>query len=451
MNDEECRRTSRDSAYAGWRLHGSWEPLQVVRAEGVRFWDDGGKEYLDFASQLVAMNLGYGNRAVIRAMGLQAEELPYLNPAMTSRIRGEVSARLPEVLPAGLTRYFFSTSGTEANEAATRIARLATGRHHILARTRSYHGSTAASIAVSGDPRRDATPASAQVGAALFAPDCYCYRCPFGLTYPSCKVRCASDVEGILQRDGDVAAMIVEPIVGTNGVIVPVPEYLPMIRAITRQHGVMLIADEVMTGWGRTGAWFAVDHWRVVPDILTTAKGLTGAYAPLALTATTEEVSQRLEGRYLPLGHTYEAHPMGLAAAAAAIDEYRRLDLIEKSRRDGEYLLGRLRAIQSRHPSVGEVRGLGLFAAIELVSDRTGRIPFNTGSDLTNGRTLLVDSVRGALLRDGVYVLGWISHLLLAPPLTISRNDLDRGLDAIDRALGIADAEVRKAKPAAEG
>lgn len=442
MNDDESRRVARDSAYAGWQVHGSWDPIQVVRAEGVRFWDDAGKEYLDFASQQVAMNLGFGNGAVLRAMARQSGELPYVNPAMTSRVRGEVSDLLRQVLPPGLTRFFFSTSGTEANEAATRIARLATGRHHILARTRSYHGSTAASIAISGDPRREATPASARVGGGDFAPDCYCYRCPFDLTYPSCKLRCASEVDAMLERDGDVAAMIVEPVVGTNGVLVPVPEYLPMVREITQRHGVLLIADEVMTGWGRTGAWFAVDHWKVVPDILTTAKGLTGAYAPLALTATTEEVSRRLEGRFLPLGHTYEAYPVGLAAAGAALREYRRLDLIEKSRRDGVHLLERLHDMQSHHPSVGEVRGLGLFAAIELVSDRTRRIPFNTGSDLTSGHPLAVDAVRAELLREGVYALGWVSHLLIAPPLTISKEDLDRGLDAIDRALKITDRDA---------
>ncbi|MGI0053528.1 MAG: aspartate aminotransferase family protein, partial [Thermoplasmata archaeon] len=352
-----------------------------------------------------------------------------------------------EVLPRGLTRFFFSTSGTEANEAATRIARLATGRTEILARQRSYHGATAGSIAVSGDPRREATPSSARLSGTVFAPDCYCYRCPFGLTYPDCEVRCASEVEVILQAHPEVAAMIVEPVVGTNGVIVPVPEYLPMIREITRRRGVLLIADEVMTGWGRTGAWFAVDHWKVLPDLLTTAKGLTGAYAPLALTATTEAVSDALRGRYLPLGHTYEAHPIGLAAASAAIDEYRRQELIGRSRLEGDYLLARLRGIGSRHPSVGEVRGLGLFAAVELVRDPARRTPFNVGSDLLAGRPMLIDDVLAALRREGVYALGWISHLMVAPPLTIPREELDRGLAAIDRALGVSDDQVRGAAP----
>ncbi len=442
VSRERLRQLARESNYSGWRMHGSWDPILIVRAERVRFWDQSGTEFLDLASQLVSSNLGHSNQAVLAALRSQAESVAFVNPSFTTAIRGEVSEKLLEVLPEGLEHFFFSTSGTEANEAATRIARLATGREHILARTRSYHGATAASIALSGDPRRLATPPSSTVPGTLFAPDCYCYRCPFGLTYPSCDVRCARDVDTILEKDGNTAAMIVEPVVGTNGVIPPVPEYMPMIREITRRHGVLLVADEVMTGWGRTGAWFGIDHWKVVPDILTTAKGLTGAYAPLALTATSTAVSERLRSHFLPLGHTYEAHPLGLAAAGAAIDEYRRQGLIEKSRIDGLYLLDRLREMKSRHPSVGEVRGLGLFAGIELVKDASQRTPFNDASDFTAGSPLVVDEVLRALRQEGVYALGWISHLIVAPPLIISRSDLDTGLRALDRALCIADEHV---------
>jgi len=353
-----------------------------------------------------------------------------------------VSRALLGVLPKGLDRFFFSTSGTEANEAALKIARVATGRPKIVARHRSYHGATAGSISVTGDPRRRPVEGLHTVPGTVFAPDCYCYRCPFGLTYPSCGVACAEYVDGILEREGNVAAMIVEPVVGTNGVLVPVPEYLPRLREITRRHDVLLIADEVMTGWGRVGAWFGVDRWGVVPDLLTTAKGITGAYAPLGLTATTAALHDTFRDRYFPHGHTYEAHPLTLAPAVAAIGEYRRLDLLEKSRRDGEYLLDRLREIQARHPSVGDVRGLGLFAAVELVRDRATRAPFNDEADKLAGRTLVADRVAAAMLRDGVYCVSWISHLVIAPPLIVTRAELDRGLDALDRALAVADAEV---------
>jgi taurine--2-oxoglutarate transaminase len=442
MDPEEARRVVRGSNYVTWRRQSGWDPLLITRAEGVRFWDHTGREYLDFASQLIATNLGHGNRAVIQAIVDQAERLPYAAPSFATEARAAASAALDGVLPAGLRRYFFSTSGTEANEAALKIARVVTGRPKVVARPRSYHGATAASISVTGDPRREPVDGLATVPGTLFAPDCYCYRCPLGLTYPSCDVACAEEVDTLLDRTPDVAAMIVEPVVGTNGVLVPVPEYLPRLRAITRRHGVLLIADEVMSGWGRTGAWFAVDHYGVVPDLLTTAKGITGAYAPLGLTATTPALHDAFADRYFPHGHTYEAHPLTLAPAVAAIAEYRRLGLVDRSRTEGRYLLARLREIAEHHPCVGDVRGIGLFAAVELVRDRATKEPFNTGADKLAGRPLVVDAVAAAMQARGVYAFGWISHLLVAPPLIIDRADLDRGLAVLDVALGVADAQV---------
>ena len=442
MDPEEIRRKVRGTNYVTWRRQGGWEPMVVTRAEGSTFWDSNGRAYLDLASQLIATNLGHGNAAVIAAIVDQARTLPYAAPGFATEARARLSESLDEVLPRGLRRYFFTTSGTEANEAALKIARVATGRPKVISRRRSYHGSTAASIAVTGDLRRTAVEHVQTVPGTVFAPDCYCYRCPLKLTYPDCGVACADYVDDQIRQEGNVAAMIVEPVVGTNGVIVPVPEYLPKIREITRKHGVLLIADEVMSGWGRTGSWFAVDHYGVVPDLLTTAKGITGAYMPLGLTATTEPVYATFTDRYFPHGHTYEAHPMTLAPAVAAIAEYRRLALIERSRREGVYLLERLREIAGRHPSVGEVRGLGLFAAVELVRNRTTKEPFNTPEDKLAGRPLVVDEVARAMLAEGVYVFGWVSHLLVAPPLIVTREELDRGLAVLDRALAVADARV---------
>ncbi|MGA7862066.1 MAG: aminotransferase class III-fold pyridoxal phosphate-dependent enzyme [Thermoplasmata archaeon] len=442
MDPDEARRIVRETNYVTWRRQGGWDPLLVTRAEGSRFWDSSGKEYLDLSSQLMATNLGHGNERVIAAIADQARRLAYAGPGFATEARAQLSQSLGEVLPAGLRRYFFSTSGTEANEAALKIARAATGRQKVLARYRSYHGATAASISVTGDPRRKAIEPLQKVPGTVFAPDCYCYRCPFGLTYPDCEVACAEYVDYQLDHEGDVAAMILEPVVGTNGVLVPVPEYLPRIREITRKHGVLLIADEVMSGWGRVGEWFAVDHWKVVPDILTTAKGITGAYVPLGLTATTAAVHDVFQDRYFPHGHTYEAHPLTLGPAVAAIEEYRRLGLLEKSRHDGLYLLQRLREIQERHPSVGEVRGMGLFAAVELVRDRKNRTPFNTEEDKLAGKPLVADQVAAAMLKDGVFCVSWVSHLIVAPPLIITRAELDHGLDVLDRALAVADAKV---------
>ena len=443
MDPDEARRSVRASNFVTWRKQGGWDPLLITRAEGSTFWDSDGNAYLDLASQLVATNLGHGNRAVMEAIARQALELPYVAPSFATEPRAALSEALDGVLPPGLRRYFFSTSGTEANEAALKIARVATGRSKVIARRRSYHGATAASISVSGDPRRVPTERVQRVPGTVFAPDCYCYRCPLKLTYPDCGVACVEAIDETIRHEGDVAAVIVEPIVGTNGVLVPVPEYLPRLREITRRHQVLLIADEVMTGWGRTGRWFGVDHYGVSPDILTTAKGITGAYVPLGLTATTPELHEAFRDVYFPHGHTYEAHPLTLAPAVAAIAEYRRLDLIDRSRREGEYLLRRLREIAEHHPSVGEVRGLGLFAAVELVRDRASRRPMNTPEEKLAGAPLVVDAVARAMLKEGVYAFGWVSHLMVAPPLIIEREELDRGLEVLDRALGVADREVR--------
>ena len=442
MDAEEARARVRTSNYVTWRRQRGWDPILVTRAAGSTFWDSNGRAYLDLASQLVATNLGHGNAAVVDAIVAQARSLPYAAPSFATEARARLTAELDVVLPAGLRRYFFSTSGTEANEAALKIARVVTGRTKVISRRRSYHGATAASISVTGDLRREAVERVQQVPGTVFAPDCYCYRCPLGLTYPSCHVACADVVGDQIRQAGDVAAMIVEPVVGTNGVIVPVPEYLPKIREITRRAGVLLIADEVMTGWGRTGAWFAVDHYAVAPDILTTAKGITGAYVPLGLTATTAEIHDAFTDRYFPHGHTYEAHPLTLAPAVAAIGEYRRLGLVDRSRTEGAYLLERLREIGSRHPSVGDVRGIGLFAAVELVRDRVTKQPLNTPEEKLAGAPLVIDRVLHAMLDEGVYAFGWVSHLIIAPPLIITRAELDRGLEVLDRALGVADAAV---------
>ena len=438
----EDRRVVQETNYVTWRRQGGWNPLIVTRAEGSRFWDSDGREYLDFSSQLVATNLGHANPRVSEAIAEQARTLPYVAPGMSTPVRARLSGRLREILPPGLDRFFFSTSGTEANEAALKIVRAVTGRSKVLSRYRSYHGATAASISVTGEFRRRVIERYQKVPGSVFAPDCYCYRCPFGLTYPSCGIACAEAVDEQIRKEGDIAAMIVEPVVGTNGVIVPVAEYLPRIRAITKQHEVLLIADEVMSAWGRVGEWFAVQHWDVVPDVLTTAKGITGAAVPLGLTATSRTIHEAFHDRYFPHGHTYEAHPLTLAPAVAAIEEYRRLDLIAKSRRDGEYLLKRLQEIASRHPSVGEVRGLGLFAGVELVRNRRTKAPFNTDEDKMAGRPLVVDAVTHAMMREGVYCIGWVSHLIIAPPLIITREELDRGLAVLDRALAVADAQV---------
>jgi len=244
------------------------------------------------------------------------------------------------------------------------------------------------------------------------------------------------------KNEGNVAAVIVEPVVGTNGVIVPPPEYLPRLKEIAEKHGMLLIADEVMSGWGRTGEWFAVDNWKVKPDILTTAKGITAAYVPLGVTATSRAVADYFEDHYFAHGHTYEAHPLTLAPAIAAINEYKRLELAAKAKNLGAYLGQRLQALKEAHRSIGDVRGLGYFWAVELVKNRETKKPFNTREDKLAGRPLISERVAADSLARGVYVVGWLSHLVIAPPLIAEKEQLDEGVNALDESLKIADAET---------
>ncbi len=439
LSSSEISAANKRLNYGTWKVQNLWSPLHVADAEGCYFIDGTGKRYLDFSAQLICVNLGYKNEAVIRSIEAQARRLPYIAPGYATEVRAELSELLLEVLPAGLEKFFFATSGTEANEAAVKIARMATGKSKIIARYRSYHGSTATSIALTGDPRRWPAEPSAKGQGVIFAPEVNCYACPIKHEYPGCGIACADYLEHMIENENDVAAVLVEPIVGTNGVLVPPPEYFPKLREICDRRGVLLIADEVMTGWGRTGKWFCVDHWNVKPDILVTAKGITSAYAPLGLCATNARVASYFDDHLFAHGHTYEAHPLTLAPAIAAIREMQRLNLVERSREMGQYLGERLRCLKSRHPSVGDVRGMGLFWGVELVKNRGTKQPLNTSAEKIRSEPLVVDKVAAAMMKEGVSVIAWISHFVIGPPLIIEKSEIDFAVDVMDRALEIAD------------
>jgi taurine--2-oxoglutarate transaminase len=445
VDPKAVSEVTRDLTFGTWRKQSTWRPLVVTGAEGVYFYDDAGKRYLDFSSQLMCSNLGHGNRRIIDAIKAQAEKLAYVSPSYATEVRAELALRLKDVLPKGLVKYFFGTSGTEANEAAVKMIRMyysREGRTKIISRYNSYHGSTSASINLTGDFRRVAIDNHSAMTGFVHIPDPYCYRCPFGLTYPECGVACAEYVDYVIKNEGNVGGLIVEPVTGTNGVIVPPKEYLPRIREITEEHDVFLVADEVMSGWGRTGEWFAVDNWGVKPDVLTTAKGITSAYVPLSLTATNKKLADYFEDNYFAHGHTYEAHPLTLAAGVAAIDEYRDRGLIGRAKELGVHLGKRLRELVESHPSVGDVRGIGLFWAVEIVKNREKKTPFNVASDKLEGKPLMTDKVASQMMKNGVYVNSWVSHFVIAPPLIISEEELDHGVQVLDDALKVADAEV---------
>jgi taurine--2-oxoglutarate transaminase len=350
-----------------------------------------------------------------------------------------LSKLLLEVLPKGLNKFFFTTSGTDANEAAFKIARMYTGKTKIIARDRSYHGSTAGSIAATGDPRRWAMEPRGKGPGIIFSPEVHCYKCPIKHTYPQCGIACADYLEHMIRNESDVAAVVVEPIVGTNGVIVPPAEYMPKLRRICDETGVLLIADEVMSGWGRSGEWFAMNLWNVTPDILCTAKGITSAYVPLGLCATSEKIGDFFQDHYFAHGHTYEAHPMTLLPAVATIKEMRRLGLVERARELAPFVEEKLRALKAKHRCVGDVRGKGLFWAVDLVKNQATKEPFNSYADKVSGRPLTVDQIAAKTLADGVILQAWVSHFVIAPPLIITKEEIEHGIDTLDRHLHIAD------------
>ena len=442
FTSQEIVQMNREYTFFSWSIQGQTNPIPVEKAEGIYFWDTDGKRYIDFSSQLMNTNIGHQHPKVVKAIQEQAAKLCFVHPGNATEPRGLLGKKLAEVTPGNLKKTFFTLGGAEAVENAIKIARFYTGRHKILARYRSYHGATHGSIALTGDYRRLAVEPAMPGGVHFLDP--FCYRCPFGQKKESCKRECVSHLEEIIHYEGSdkIAAIIMEGVVGSNGLIIPPDDYWPRVREICNKYGILLISDEVMSGWGRTGKWFAMDHWGVRPDILTTAKGITTAYVPLGLCATTGKIASYFDDHYFSHGHTYEAHPLTLAPAVAAINEMKRLHIPDRALEMGDYMGKKLNDLKSAHPSIGDVRGIGLFWAVDLVKNRNTRQPFNTKADKVSGRPLLVDRVSADMMKNGVFMQAWISHCVIAPPLIITKEEIDVGVKALDAALAIADREV---------
>lgn len=436
---EDYRSTIRKHVFGTWRYQKTWNPKVIEKAEGCHFTDTEGKKYLDFSSQLVCSNLGHGNEKVKKAIAEQAEKLLYIAPGFASKPAALLGEKLAEVAPGDLCKSFLSLGGAEANEAAVKIARFYTGAPKLIARFRSYHGATSAAISLTGDPRRHYAPLTPGV---VHAPDCYCYRCPFGLEYPGCGVRCAEYIGEMIEMEGigNVAAVFVEPIVGSNGILVPPDEYMPTLRRICDDKGVLLVADEVMTGFGRTGEWFCVNHWDVVPDIMTLAKGISSAYIPLSATIVRKPIADFFEEDNLFChGQTYANHPLCCAAGVAAIGEYKRLDLVKRAREMGEVLGKRLEELKEDHVSVGDVRGKGLFWGIEPVKNRETKEHFATRRQRFQATT--VGRMASEALEKGVYIMTVLNTMVVSPPLVVTEEEIDKGVRVLDEVLKIADAE----------
>jgi taurine--2-oxoglutarate transaminase len=421
-----------------WSVQSALDPIPVAGGEGRYFWDYEGKRYLDFASQLVNLSLGHQHPKVVAAIKEQAEKLCTIGPPMATEARSTLARMLAEVTPGDLTMSFFTNGGAEANENAIKLARWYTGRHKIIARYRSYHGATAGAITLTGDPRR--WPAEPGIPGVVRMLDPYTYRCPAGHPDPCPVCSGAPHFEEILQYEGahTVAAVILETVVGTNGLIVPPDGYLQSIRETCDRHGILLICDEVMAGFGRTGKWFACENWDVVPDILTVAKGINSGYVPLGAMVISRKLADWVRDVPFAGGLTYSGHPLACASGVASIEAYKEEGIVENAAAHGEYLATELRALQDRHPSIGDVRGLGLFWGLELVRNRETReplVPFNAGGE----SAAPVGRVVKAALERGLYLFVHWNVVIIAPPLTITREELDEGLGVLDEVLAIAD------------
>ena len=441
LSAEEIVRLSKQHTLFEWSVQADVAPIPMARAKGVFFWDANGKRYLDFNSQLMSVNIGHGDPRVIQAIKAQADKLVYANPYMATEPRAQLGRMLAEIAPGDLNKVFFTLGGSESNENAIRIARLVTGRQKIIARYRSYHGATAGSATLTGDPRRfGAEPGIPGICRVL---DPYRYRCSFCQTHPACTMQCLRHVEEVIEYEGpqNIAAVIMETVTGTNGIIIPPDGYLQGLRALCDRHGILLILDEVMSGFGRTGKWFAAEHWQVVPDIMTIAKGLTSSYLPLGGVLMREKVASYFEDHLFSGGLTYNSHPMSCAAAIATLQVYVEDRLIENAERLGRVLSRELERLKQKHPSVGDVRAIGLFSIVELVKDRNTReplVPYNARP----AQMQVMNQINKFFREHGLYTFIRWNNFFVNPPLCITEEQLMEGLGVVDAALEISDRAV---------
>lgn len=442
LPDDQILPLSREHAFYTWSAQTRINPIPVKRAQGVYFWDVNEKRYLDFNSMTMCVNIGHGNERVIRAIQEQAAELPYAAPGMATKVRALASRAVAEITPGGhLSKVLFTLGGADANENAIKIARAHTGRHKILARYRSYHGATAGAMAATGDPRRVTWEPNLMGGVVHFL-DPYRYRSTFHRSNPAIAeadftLDYLNHLEEIIRYEGPetIAAILMESVTGTNGIIIPPDGYMQGVRALCDKYGILMIADEVMAGFGRTGKWFAIEHWNVVPDLMTMAKGLTSAYAPLGAVAMKPEIAATFNETVFESGLTYTAHPISLAAALANIEVMRDEKIVEHAAAMGPVLHKLLTDLGESHPSVGEVRSIGLFGIVEVVKNRGTKEPMAPW----NGSSPEMNALKKYCSDQGLFVYTHWHTILIIPPLIISEEQLKEGFAILDKALEITD------------
>ena len=435
MTGEEIVELSRRHTLFEWSAQSAVDPIPVARAKGIYFWTPEGKRFIDFNSQLMCVNIGHGDERVVRAIQEQAAVLPYANPFMATDVRARLGAKLAEITPGDIDAFFFTNGGAEANENAIRIARMFSGRHKIGARYRSYHGGTAGALTLTGDPRRWA--AEPGIPGVFRIPDFY-----HGIQRGSeTTEEVLARTEEILELEGakTVAAIIVEPVVGTNGVLIPPDGYMQGLRALCDKYGILLVADEVMAGFGRTGEWFSVNHWKVVPDLISMAKGLTSAYVQLGAVGMRRHIADHFEKNVFYGGLTYNSHPLACAAALATIAVYEEDNLIENARKMGMLMGELLEDLKSRHPSVGATRNIGLFGIVEVVRNKETREPMAP----FNGSSPEMQELGKFFRQEGLYTFVRWNTFFTNPPLCITEAEMREAFAILDKGLEITDRAVK--------
>ncbi len=439
---QEILQDNLDYTLFSWSKQKGITPIAIKYGEGVYLYDYEGKRYLDFSSGLMNVNIGHGNQRVTDAVVRQMQEVSYVTPSCVTRVRGELGKKLASVTPKGLNKTLFTVCGATAIENAMKLARLYTGRHKIIARYRAFHGSSYGAMTAGGDPRKLQSDAQ-QVPNIIHVEDPYCYRCPFGKEMASCSRECVSHIERVIEFEGpeNVAAILMEGESGSSGCIKYPPDYLKKVRALCDKYGILLIADEVMSGFGRTGKWFGMDNQEVIPDMIATAKGITSGYLPFGALIVSDKIAAYYDDKPLMLGLTYSAHPVGCAAALEVLKIYEDENLIANAGAMGRYIDGRMTEMMRRHPSIGDFRNTGLLGCIELVKNRKTKepmAPFNAKP----AEMAIMNQVAAKIKELGMYTFVRWNYIFIAPPLCVTKAQVDEGLAILSEAISLADEHV---------
>jgi taurine--2-oxoglutarate transaminase len=438
----EIIKNNSDYTLFSWSKQKGLSPIAIKNGKGVYLYDYDGKKYIDFSSGLMNVNIGHGHQRVTDAVVRQMQEISYVTPSCVTKVRGELGKKLASITPEGLNKTLFTVCGATAIENAIKLARLYSGRHKIIARYRSFHGASYGAMSAGGDPRKIGADTQ-QSPNFIHVEDPFCYRCPFGQKFGSCQYECISHIERVIEFEGpnSIAAILMEGESGSSGCIKYPKDYFKKLRAICDKHGILLIIDEVMSGFGRTGKWFGIDNHEIVPDMIATAKGLTAGYIPFGALIVSDKIASHYDDIPLMLGLTYSAHAIGCAAALEVLNIYEDENLIENAAEMGKYIESEVEKLKLKHPSIGDFRNTGLLGCIELIKNKETKeqmAPFNAKPD----EMVVMNKVAAKIKELGMYTFVRWNYIFIAPPLCITKDEIDEGLSIISQAISIADEYV---------